>query len=468
MAEKQKQSNTKAARNIRSMALNLLLQVMEEGKYCDHALHKMLNNTPDISKKERAFLTRLTQGTVERCIEIDYIINSFSKVPVKKMKPAIRGILRLSVYQMKYMDQIPVSAICNEAVKLTAKRKFQGLKGFVNGVLRNIARDIHQVEYPKDKYAYLSVRYSMPEWIVSYFLEEYSYEDTEKILAGFLTKEFDTTLRCNTYYGNEEGRSPKEQINYIRESLRQQQVTVEAGKMIPEALHITGYDTLPQLEVFKQGNVQVQDESSMIVGKVSGIKPGDMVIDVCAAPGGKSLHAADLLQGDGMILSCDLSEAKVHMIQENMERTGVENCELYRQNARIFRKDWENTADVLIADLPCSGLGVIGGKCDIKYHTSKEDFASLTKIQKEILDVVSRYVKPGGILLFSTCTIGREENYDNMQWILDNLPFEAVSIEEELPTVLQGSTGKDGYIQILPWHGTDGFFVAKFRHKNNE
>lgn len=468
MSKKQTQSNTKAGRNIRSMALNLLLQVMEEGKYCDHALHKMLANTPDISKKERAFLTRLTQGTVERCIEIDYIINYFSKVPVHKMKPAIRGILRLSVYQMKYMDQIPVSAICNEAVKLTAKRKFQGLKGFVNGVLRSIARDLSKVEYPKDKYEYLSVYYSMPQWLVSYFLEEYSYEETERILAGFLTKEFDTTLRCNTYYGNKEKRSIEEQISFVRESLEGQQVTVTPGKLVSEALHITGYDTLPQLEAFQKGMVQVQDESSMIVGKVSGIKPGDMVIDVCAAPGGKSLHAADLLQGDGMILSCDLSEAKVRMIQENMERVGVENCELYRQNARIFRQDWENTADVLIADLPCSGLGVIGGKCDIKYHTKREDFASLTKIQKEILESVSRYVKPGGTLLFSTCTIGKEENENTVVWILEHLPFEAVSIEKELPQALQGGTGKDGYIQILPWHGTDGFFVAKFRHKKEK
>lgn len=214
-----------------------------------------------------------------------------------------------------------------------------------------------------------------------------------------------------------------------------------------------------------RGRLQVQDESSMLVGAVSGIKPGQEVLDVCAAPGGKSLHAADLLAGTGVIFSCDLSETKVHLIQENMERAGVDHCELYRQNARILRKDWIDSVDVLIADLPCSGLGVIGGKCDIKYHTHREDIDELASLQREILRVVSQYVRPGGILLYSTCTVAREENNDNVLWIKETLPFVPVSIEEDLPESLRGKTGKEGYLQVLPGNGSDGFFVAKFQRK---
>lgn len=464
-------------RNVRALALEVLMQSLEEGKYCDRVLHGILAKNQDMSKKDRALLTRLSEGTIERKIEIDYILNQFSKVKVKKMKPVIRCILRMAVYQFLYMDQIPNRAACDEAVKLVLKRRMQGLRGFVNGVLRNIDRHIGEISYPdaKDFVKYASVKYSMPEWIIEYLLEEYSEETLLELLASYYKDQHSTSVRCNLFLGCTENGTNKDdctkkrtddRVEMIRARLEGQGVTVSEGELVPEALHISGYDRMDRLEAFRQGLIQVQAESSMLVGRVSGIVPGQTVLDVCAAPGGKSVHAADLLQGKGVILSCDLHENKVHMIHENMQRCGVSNCELYQQDAGILREDWIDSVDVLIADLPCSGLGVMGKKCDIKYHTDKDSIAALSSLQREILGVVSRYVRPGGTMIYSTCTMGRRENRDQVDWIKKHLPFQSVSIEAELPQALQGRTGKEGFVQILPTDKTDGFFIAKFRKQD--
>ena len=287
----------------------------------------------------------------------------------------------------------------------------------------------------------------MPGWIIEYFLEEYSEAETEQILQGFMQKESGVTVRCNLNLQNPSG-NPDLAVPEIIESLERQQVKVQPGKWFPYALHLSGFERVDSMEAFARGRLQVQDESSMLVGAVSGIKPGQEVLDVCAAPGGKSLHAADLLAGTGVIFSCDLSETKVHLIQENMERAGVDHCELYRQNARILRKDWIDSVDVLIADLPCSGLGVIGRKKDIKYKMTVEKEAELVALQREILKNAVRYVKPGGTLLYSTCTIHKAENEENVRWLSEQYP--------ELEVELQK--------QIFPGEeGNDGFFVARMK-----
>lgn len=468
-------------RNVRALALEVLMGSLEEGKYCDRVLHRILDENKDMSRKDRAFLTRLSEGTIERKIEIDYILNQFSKVKVRKMKPVIRCILRMAVYQFLYMDQIPNRAACDEAVKLVVKRRMQGLRGFVNGVLRNIDRHIGEISYPdaKDFVKFASVKYSMPEWIIEYLLEEYSEEMLLEILASYYKEQHSTSVRCNLFLGcTENGIDTDEstcatkrtggRLEMIRSQLEEQGITVSAGAFMPEALYLSGYDRMNCLKVFQQGLIQVQAESSMLVGRVSGIVPGQTVLDVCAAPGGKSVHAADLLQGEGIILSCDIRENKVRMIQENMQRCRVDHCALYQQDARILHEDWIDSVDVLIADLPCSGLGVMGKKCDIKYHTTQDSIADLCSLQREILEVVGRYVRPGGTMIYSTCTLGRRENQEQVDWIRKHLPFQSVSIETELPQALQGRTGKEGFVQVLPTDRTDGFFVAKFRKQDSK
>lgn len=454
MAYMEKENNVPV--NVRRLALEVLLQVMEEGAFCDKAVHQALAEHK-LEQRDRNFLTRLTEGTVERCIELDARINAFSKVKTDKMKPVVRNILRMAAYQIYFLDQVPDSAACNEAVKLTVKKKFTNLKGFVNGVLRAMIREKEsfQLTYQEEKER-LCVQYSMPEWIVRRFMAQYG-KDAEKILKSFLEEKGTLSIRVNC---------SKYSVDEVRESLQKDNVCVMPGKLFAEALTISNYGDITRLRAFQKGMFQVQDESSMVAGIVAGIKEGDTVIDVCAAPGGKTLHAADCLCGTGVVYAADLTQKKVQYIQENVTRAGFGNVRLCVNDALVLKEEWIEKADVVIADLPCSGLGVIGKKCDIKYKTKEEDIIALQDIQRKILQTVSQYVKPGGRLMFSTCTIAPEENQDNFDWITKHLDFEAVSIEEMLPDKLKNRTGKKGYLQILPFVAkTDGFFVSCYERK---
>lgn len=425
--------------NERELVVEILLAVTRDGEYSHIALKNVLDNYQYLDKSGRAFITRVSEGTLERMIEMDYIINQFSKVKVNKMKPVIRAIIRSAVYQLKYMDSVPDSAVCNEAVKLAAARGFGGLKGFVNGVLRNISRNLAEVKYPdkEDLVSWLSVTYSMPEWILAQWLETYDSRTVEEMLKDFL-REKPTSVRCNL------SRISREEL---ADRLRQEGVTVRLHPEIPCALYISGYDYLGALESFQEGYFQVQDVSSMQVAEWAAPEKGDYIIDVCAAPGGKALHLADKLMGTGMVEARDLTEYKVEMICENISRSGFANVRGVCQDATILREDSLEKADIVIADLPCSGLGVLGKKTDLKHKMTPETQKSLVKLQKEILSVVNRYVKPGGKILYSTCTICRDENEENARWFAKQFPeFELVRERQFLPGI----------------DDSDGFYIAEF------
>lgn len=447
--------------NIRELSLQMLMEILEEGKYSNTVILNTLRNYQYLEKQDRAFLTRLTEGVIERLIELDYVIDAFSKVKVKKQKPVIRNILRMGVYQIKYMSQVPARAACNEAVKLANKKGFSQLKGFVNGVLRNIARNIENISYPDrktDSVEYFSVIYSMPEWIVSLWLHSYGEEITEKMLIASL-EEKKTTIRCNSQNGKKED---------LKKRLEIKGVIVEDGVYAKEALKISNYNYIDKLPGFYEGDFSVQDESSMMVGIVSGVKENAYVIDVCAAPGGKSLHISELMNGTGNISARDISENKIEIINENVERLHAENIKTKVWNAEKTDTEWVDKADLVIADLPCSGLGVLGKKNDIKYKTSEKSIEELSQLQKKILTTVSSYVKRGGVLMYSTCTVNLEENDKNVRWFLENYgeEFEPVSLNEYLPKKLQCEQAEKGYLQLFPGvHHTDGFFLAKFRRK---
>jgi 16S rRNA (cytosine967-C5)-methyltransferase len=441
----------------REIALNILMDITENNNFSHTVLNKTLNQFQHLEKQDRALITRICEGTVERLITLDYILNQYSSVKVNKMKPLIRNLLRMSVYQLKYMEQIPDSAACNEAVKLAKKRGFSSLSGFVNGVLRNIIRNPEIAVFPSesnDKKEYLSIKYSIPIWLTELLVKQYDYAVVKQMLeASFVDK--NTTIRCNLN---------KATTAELKEILVKNGVSIEPGSYLPYALKITDYNYLNQLDPFQQGYFQVQDESSMLVGAVCGIKEGDRVIDVCAAPGGKSLHVAELLKSTGQVYSKDVSEYKVNLIRENVNRLGITNITLNVQDALMLDMDSVEKADIVIADLPCSGLGVFGKKPDIKYNMTKEKMADLVKIQREILAVVYQYVKKGGYLMYSTCTVNREENEENVHWFTENYPFKLENLEEYLPNKLWNETTKDGYIQLIPGiHDTDGFFIAKLR-----
>ena len=438
--------------NEREIVLEVLLEITEHGMYSHIVLRDVLNKYQYLEKKERSFITRVTEGTLEHMMEIDFILDQFSKVKVKKMKPVIRNIMRSAVYQMKYMDSVPVSAACNEAVKLAVRKGFGSLRGFVNGVLRNVARNLDQIEYPAEPLKRLSIQYSMPEWILNLWLKAYDSDIVEQMLQAF-QRETPLTIRCNLRMV-----TPKQ----LKEHLEAEGVTVKVHPYLEYAFHISGFDYLGDLESFQNGEFSVQDISSMLVSELAGPKEGDYVIDVCAAPGGKSLHMAEKLNGSGHVEARDLTEYKVGLIQENIERTGLSNVEAVQQDALIFDETSVGKADIVLADLPCSGLGVLAKKTDLKYKATKEGADSLAKLQREILKNVQAYVKDEGKLVYSTCRINPAENMDNVHWFLNQYPeFELIDIHGSLCEELQKDVKENGCIQLLPGvHQSDGFFLA--------
>lgn len=441
----------------REIILEILMQVIEDGEYSHLMIRNVLEKYNYLRAEEKAFIKRVSEGTLERMIQIDYVINQFSTVKTEKLKPVIRNILRMAIFQILFMNGIPDSAACNEAVKLTEKKKYHQLKGFVNGVLRNIARQKDQLKYPdpvKERLQYLSVSYSMPQWIIELWDKQYPEIIVEKILKGLL-EEHNMVIRLR------EGLTPEEKSTLLSD-IQLAGITLKQHEYLPYAYvleHTEGAYTIPG---FANGQLTIQDVSSMLAVEVANIQKDMNIIDVCAAPGGKAIHAADKLMGSGLVQARDLTEYKTEMIQQNIDRLGIRNIEAIMADACIYDQDKKETADVVIADLPCSGLGVIGKKRDIKYHIDKDSLKSLSELQKEILGVVQNYVKKGGTLIYSTCTINRGENEEVVDWFLSHYPFRLETITPFLPEQLHSSETQKGYLQLLPGvHATDGFFMAR-------
>ena len=418
--------------NTRDIVLNILMDIETNKTFSNQAISKALSKNQFEDKRDRAFITRLAEGVMEQLITLDYTINQFSKTKVNKCKPFIRCILRMGVYQILYMESVPDSAACNESVKLAKAHGFGSLSGFVNGVLRNIARNKDNIPEPagdKNATQYLSVKYSMPEWLVAKLKKDYP-EEYIKILEGCFWDRA-TAIRTNTT------RITRDQLKATIEAA---DITVEYGSYSDKALLISDYDFIKRVPGYKQGYFTVQDESSMCAIRAAGIKPGAVVLDVCAAPGGKTTCAAEYLNGQGKIYSMDISEEKLELIEDNVSRLGLDNVHVSCHDATELIHDMK--ADVVIADVPCSGLGIIGRKNDIKYRLEESQLAELVTLQRRILSTVKEYVKEQGTLLYSTCTINPDENQKNVGWFLENNK-EYELLEERC--FLQGIDTCDGF-----------------------
>ena len=445
--------------NTRNVILDALIEINEKNGFSHIVLSDVLSKYRYLPVEDRSFINRTVLGTVERKITIDYVINRFSKVKTNKMKPVIRNILRMSVYHLMYMKGVKEFAVCNEAVKLASKRGFSTLKGYVNGVLRNISREKDNIVYPdkSDTAEYLSIMYSTPEWIVKKWVDDYSFECAQEILKSQFS-ERPLTIRCNTRNCSK---------SELSEKLKNQGIVVNDNLCIEEALEISDYDSLDKINEFKNGDFFVQDMSSMLVCHVSEPHKNDYIIDVCAAPGGKSLHMAEILNDTGFVDSRDISEKKAALIDENILRLGLKNIKSSVKDAVLPDEESKGKADIVIADLPCSGLGILNKKPDIKYNATPQKCMELAELQKEILKTVSEYVKPGGILCYSTCTINKSENEENVRWFIKEYPFEIVVISERVPFEMRRYIDKDGMMQILPDSNSnhDGFFITVLKRK---
>lgn len=445
--------------NLREEVLLLLIDIDRGKVMSSQGLSNLLLRYQFASKQDRAFMTRLLEGTLEQQIYLDHALEQFSSKRMAKQKPLIRCLLRMSAYQILCMEQVPDSAACNEAVKLARKKGFSNLTGFVNGLLRNLARGKDHISLPDEKQeplSYLSVCYSIPRWILERWSRSYDYTTLKKMAQGSIRNP-KTTVRINL--------SKTEEEPLIR-MLMQEGVTVEKSSYLPGVLKISGYDSIGKIRAFRQGLIQVQDESSATVGYLADPGGDDFVVDVCSAPGGKAIHAADLILqkgGNGKVLARDVSEYKLSLIEENRERCGFENMELEVFDGTVLDRTLVGKADLVLCDVPCSGLGIMARKHDIKYNVTEERIQELVPLQRAILKNAADYVKPGGILMFSTCTVTEEENSGNRNWILQELPFESVDFSDRLPECFV-SQAREGYLQLLPGiYGTDGFYIGKFR-----
>ncbi len=425
-------------KSARELALLVLLQVEKKEAFSHVAIRRCLEENRQLPRQERAFFKRLTEGTIEEMIRLDYIINQFSKTKTNHMKPVIRALLRSGVYQLLYMERVPASAVVNETVRLAKKKGFSSLRGFVNGVLRTVERQKDAIVFPSEEenlpYA-LSIQYAMPQWIVERFLAAYGTERTKRILAAFPAKT-KTTLRVDT------SRCSREDI---LQSLEEQGISATPHEGLPYAIVLDSSQGLEEIPQFREGLLYAQDVSSMLVAEYAAPKGDEFVLDVCAAPGGKSTHMAQLLQNGGRVEARDLTKAKVALILENAARCRTKNLTAKQWDARVFDPSMEEKADIVLADLPCSGLGVMGSKTDIKYNASEEGIMQLSALQREILETVWRYVRPGGTLVYSTCTITKEENEENTAWFLQTHPDFSLVFAR----------------QLLPDEGCDGFYIAK-------
>ncbi len=443
----------------RELVLDLLLEWEKTDAFSHHLIRQVLDKYDYLSSQEKSFMKRLAEGTLERQIELDYVIGQFSSVPVKKMKPLIRNLLRMSVYQILYMDAVPDAAAVSEAVKLANKRKFTNLKGFVNGVLRSISKSKESIAYPdkeKDLKNHLSVKYSMPMWLVEHWIKGYGEKQTQRMLEGLLEIR-PVTIRVSNQL------SVREREQWLKE-VEASGAKVSAHPYLDNAYCLCDLEGIGNLPGYDEGYFVVQDVSSMLAIEAAGLKTGDQVIDLCAAPGGKTMYCAEKVGKTGRVESRDVTEFKVSQILDNVERMGLSWVDATVWDAREEDPTLFETADVVIADVPCSGLGVMGKKRDIKYRMTPESMDSLVQLQKDILKEAVKYVKPGGVLLYSTCTIHRKENQDMAKWIAENFDFRLEDMTPYLPQLPEMDSAKEGYLQLLPGvHETDGFFFARLR-----
>ncbi len=449
---------------MRTIAFDIVYGVLEQERHSDELFHSLTgegreDNRKECSRQERSFLRRLSYGTIERAIFLDAVIGRYAKLPVRKMKPVVRTALRMGAYEILFMDAVPAAATCNEMVSLVRKKKCGNLCGFVNGVLRNMAREpaaelresVTAGAMPECRR--LSLLYSVPEELVHMLIQAYGKRTVKKMLASFY-EERPVTIRVQTMNASRE---------QVRGELMRAGVTVKDGLYTHTGLFIDHFDRVEKLPGFAEGHFTVQDESSMLPVLVSGVEPGHTVIDVCSSPGGKTFHAADILQGRGLVSARDISSRKLKRIMENAARLRAEHVQVKVWDASVPDEEWRERADVVFADVPCSGIGVIGKKPEIKYHAMKHA-ADLPEIQKRIVTGAVTALKPGGTLIYSTCTVHPRENEEMAEWIEKNLPLQPVSLDAYLPETLRNGMTRLGMLQILPGiqHG-DGFFVAKFK-----
>ena len=424
-----------------------LLNRMDKNAYSNLVLDSVIGSG-ELSQRDKSFVSRLFYGVLERKLTLEYIISKYSTRPLKKLDNSVVNILKMGIYQLLYMDSVPDSAAVNESVLLARQCGKTSASGFVNAVLRNFIRDGKRIDLPKDKFERLSVEYSCGTQLVKLLCKDYSYEKAENFLKNSLTTH-KTYIRTNTI---------KTSSEKLIEALKEFGIKAELCTDVPDCILAENLGGVEELELFRSGMFHVQDLSSQICCKALDPKSGDTVIDVCAAPGGKTFTFAEMMGNKGNILACDLHEKRVKLIENDAGRLGISVIEAVQNDAKVVN-DGFPAADKILCDVPCSGFGVIRSKPEIKY-TDIEAVKGLPEVQYKILSTASSYLKSGGELVYSTCTLNKAENDDVIdRFLSEHKDFEPVPAADWL--------GKQDYkLTIFPEEfDCEGFFISKIRRR---
>lgn len=431
----------------REVALKVLKEVNADGKYVNISLKQHLDRSK-LDDRDVRLATQLVYGTLEKQMIIDNTLKQFTKL--KRPNPWVENILRMGCYQILYLDKIPDSAACNEAVGLCKKYVSKSLAGFVNGVLRNIVRN-------KDRLNVQNIS-TFPSWIIEKWKSDYGADLAEQ-MTDISSLDRSITIRVNRAAISKEDLANK---------LQSMGIEVKDGLYLEEALRVQITDNIGENPLYKKGFFTVQGESSMLVAHIVNPKADELILDACSAPGGKAIHMAELMGNRGKIYAWDVHPHRIELIKRNCQRMGVNIINAEKQDARFFRPDMEKYFDRVLIDAPCSGLGVAHHKPDISLKITTEKLSSLSALQWDIISTCSRYVKPGGILVYSTCTINYDENEKIINRFLNEFPdFVLDDFSDEVPDYFKKRIEEAGMIRLTPGRdGLDGFFIARMRRKN--
>ncbi|WP_461204475.1 16S rRNA (cytosine(967)-C(5))-methyltransferase RsmB [Clostridium sp. DL1XJH146] len=441
-------------KNARYYATDVLTKIFNEGAYSNIYLNKVLRNE-DINIKDRALITQIVYGTTKYKNTIDRILDSFLTKGIKdleKKEAFIANILRMSIYQLKYLDKIPSFAVVNEGVQLSKNKK--SLSKLVNGVLRSYLREKESRVIFKNKMDELCFEYSFPMPFVKLLKQQYGIDRAKEIMEG-LNEVPNVTVRVNSLKGDYD-----DTFNLLKKDGYE----IEEGFICPEAIHIEKGGSIEKNSAFVDGKITVQDESAMLVGLVSDVRDNITVFDLCSAPGGKTTHIAELLNNTGVVKAFDIHKHKIKLINDNIKRLGISNTDVQIHDAEIQNAYLIDGGDRVLVDVPCSGIGIIRKKPEIKYINMDKNFDTLIEMQRKIIKNAAQYVKVGGYLIYSTCTLNKDENEKNIQWFLKNNKnyiTEKIFVGN-LPNLIYDEIGT---LTILPNKYMDGFYIAKLKRR---
>lgn len=444
--------------NAREVAMKILLDINNNKAYSNLSLNKYLKDVRE--KDDENLIREIVYGILENIIYIDYILSKASKIKVKKIHKNILEILRIGIYQLIFMDRIPDSAAVNESVKLAKKYGHKGTIGFTNGVLRSISRDKNKYKDidTDDKTKYISIKYSHPYDLVKRWVDEFGMKFTEDLCRANNERPL-LNIRVNTL---------KTDKKTLVESLAKKGIKTLEGNYAEDCLIINNPFSITELEEFKKGFFTIQDESSMLVSQVMNPKENSKVLDMCAAPGGKSTHIGQDMNNKGYILSRDIYPHKIKLMEENIDRLGIDIIETEVYDGLKIDEKLIGKFDYCLLDAPCSGLGLIRRKPEIKINRKEDDIEALSELQYKLIQNIKEYVKVGGYLVYSTCTIEDKENIDLInRFLKENENFKLVNIEDRFKNKDGLNNLKNGYLTLFPnIHNTDGFFIAKMIKEN--